>query len=136
MELLEEHQEKSWSHIQEASFHGVAFVQSISSSLVDWKIIELKTEDELFGTADRILLWQILMLAGAGAICVSSLFLVVIHLTKPLRELKNYASSVEKGNLTVNIRDYTSYHRMDEIGILIVHMENMMKTIRETKTQR
>lgn len=131
MELLEEHQEKSWSRIQEASFHGVAFVQSISSSLVDWKIIELKTEDELFGTADRILLWQILMLAGAGAICVSSLFLVVIHLTKPLRELKNYASSVEKGNLTVNIRDYTSYHRMDEIGILIVHMENMMKTIRE-----
>lgn len=120
-----------WNYISENSFKGVAFVQKISSNLVNWKIIELKSDEELFGTANEILLWQILVLAGAGIICMVSLFLIVVRLTKPLRELKNYAAAVEKGDLTVNIREYTSYRRLDEIGILIVHMENMMKTIQE-----
>ncbi|WP_434310623.1 sensor histidine kinase [Hominifimenecus sp. rT4P-3] len=120
-----------WMEIRDSSFQGVAFVQKVSSDLVSWRIVELKTNEELFGPANQILLWQILLMAVAALICIGVAVLTIFHLMKPLRELKNYAKAVEKGNLTADIRQYTHYQRPDEIGALIVHMENMMATVNE-----
>lgn len=124
-------QEQEWVEMEGETFSGIVFVQQVESPVANWWILELNPREQLFRTSDQILKWELCFMAAAGAVCAGVALFLILRMLRPLRDLERYVQAVEKGDLTVRIRDFTGYQRKDEIGLLVDHMESMMNTVNE-----
>lgn len=124
-------QKQGWVEMEGDAFQGIAFVQKVESPVANWWILELNPREQLFYTSDQILKWELLFMVAAGLVCAGVVLFLILQMLRPLRDLERYVQAVEKGDLTVRIRDFTRYRRKDEIGLLVDHMESMMNTVNE-----
>jgi methyl-accepting chemotaxis protein len=93
----------------------------------DWKIGVIYKEKDLLSGASIILksiIWTSAVIVVIAGVLV---FLFSRTLTKPIVELKNQMGLVAKGDLTVEVKAKSN----DEIGMLAVFFNNMVKSMRE-----
>lgn len=94
--------------------------------VADWTVVNVVYENELFASADRLII-NMLVIALVIIIIVSiAIFIVATHLIKPLISLNKFAEVVSTGDLSGSIKVKSN----DEFGNLAKAFNNTIEALR------
>jgi methyl-accepting chemotaxis protein len=94
--------------------------------VADWTVVNVVYENELFASADRLILIMIGIALVIIAIVSAVIFIAATHLTKPLIKLNEFAQVVSTGDLSGSVEVKSK----DEIGNLAQAFNNTIGALR------
>jgi two-component system, sensor histidine kinase YesM len=100
-----------------------------TSSLSNWKLVEIIPYDELMAPANYIRSLTLILVSISLMLTFIIYFYIFNKVIKPIKQLSNLMNVVESGNLDVNI----SISGNDEIGKLSFNFNNMIAKLKEMK---
>jgi two-component system, sensor histidine kinase YesM len=100
-----------------------------TSSLSNWKLVEIIPYDELMAPANYIRSLTLILVSISLMLTFIIYFYIFNKVIKPIKQLSNLMNAVESGNLDVNI----SISGNDEIGKLSFNFNNMIAKLKEMK---